>query len=256
MNNKAIGVFDSGIGGIMVLKQLMRKMPHEKFVYLGDNKHFPYGEKSKDEIINFTRENIKILLKYNVKMILIACGTATSQALDIVKNEFNIPIIGIIEPTVKYIADLNFEKIGIMATMGTIRSGAWEREIKKINPKINVYNLACPVLATLAENNIIQSKQGVDAIHNYVEYFKNNGVNTIVLGCTHYPIYEKMIKDEYNGDVILIDTGKSMANMVENYLDLNDCKNDELYKISEPEILCTDGLDDFAKKANKILKKY
>lgn len=254
MNNKPIGVFDSGIGGIMVLNQLVKKMPYEKYVYLGDNKHFPYGEKTKEEIIEYTRQNIKILLKNNVKMIIIACGTATSQALDIVKNEFDIPIIGIIEPTVKYVADLKLDKIGIMATTGTIRSGAWEKKMKLKIPKINVYNLACPILASLAENDIINSKKGKDAIHNYMEFFKDNGVNNIVLGCTHYPIYEKMIKDEYNGNVNLIDTGKAMANMIDKYLQNNNMKNLNLLDILEPEFLCTDISKDFIDKAKKMFE--
>ena len=254
MKNKPIGVFDSGIGGIMVLNQLVKKMPYEKYVYLGDNKHFPYGEKTKEEIIEYTRQNIKILLKNNVKMIIIACGTATSQALDIVKNEFDIPIIGIIEPTVKYVAYLKLDKIGIMATTGTIRSGAWEKKIKLKIPKINVYNLACPILASLAENDIINSKKGKDAIHNYMEFFKDNGVNNIVLGCTHYPIYEKMIKDEYNGNVNLIDTGKAMANMIDKYLQNNNMKNLNLLDILEHEFLCTDISKDFIDKAKKMFE--
>ena len=197
MNNKAIGVFDSGIGGLMVLKEIMRKIPNEKYVYLGDTKNFPYGEKNKENIIKYTKNNIKTLIKHDVKLIVIACGTATSQALDEVKNEFEVPIIGIIEPTVNYISTLGLNKIGVMATTGTIRSGAWEKAIKEKNPNMEVVNLACPVLANLAENEQADTKEGRKAIHVYTEYFKKNKVDNIILGCTHYPIYEDIIRNEF-----------------------------------------------------------
>ena len=197
MNNKAIGIFDSGIGGLMVLKEMMKKMPNEKYIYLGDTKNFPYGEKNKENIIKYTKNNIKTLIKYDVKLIVIACGTATSQALDKVKNEFEVPIIGIIEPTVNYISTLGLNKIGVMATTGTIRSGAWGKAIKEKSPNMKVVNLACPVLANLAENEQADTKEGRKAIHVYTEYFKKNKVDNIILGCTHYPIYEDIIRNEF-----------------------------------------------------------
>ena len=197
MNNKAIGIFDSGIGGLMVLKEMMKKMPNEKYIYLGDTKNFPYGEKSKENIREYTKNNIKTLIEHDVKLIVIACGTATSQALDEVKNEFEVPIIGIIEPTVNYISMLDLNKIGVMATTGTIKSGAWEKAIKEKSPNMKVVNLACPVLANLAENKQANTKEGRGAIHTYTEYFKKNNVDNIILGCTHYPIYEDMIRNEF-----------------------------------------------------------
>ena len=253
MNNKAIGIFDSGIGGLMVLKEMIKKIPNEKYIYLGDIKNFPYGEKSKKDIIKYTKNNIKTLLKHDVKLIIIACGTATSQALDEVKKDFDIPIIGIIESTVNYISTLNLDKIGVMATNGTINSKAWEKAIKEKNKKIKVFNLACPMLANLAEKEEINTKKGIQAIHRYTEFFKKNNVNNIILGCTHYPIYDDMIKNEFNGNVNLINTGIFIAKNVEDFLIKNNMQNDSM-KITKPQIIITKDEADFSQKAKNILE--
>ena len=133
MDNRPIGMFDSGVGGLTVYEEIKKKLPNEKIIYLGDTKEFPYGSKSKQSIIELTKNNIEFLLKYNVKLIIIACGTATSQALEEVRKIYRVPIIGIIEPTVKYIKqEENYNNIGIIATRGTIRSNTWEKSIKDI----------------------------------------------------------------------------------------------------------------------------
>ena len=219
MDNRPIGVFDSGIGGLTVLKEIKIVNPNEECIYLKDSENFPYGEKSKEEIIDITRSNIKKLLKQNVKMVVIACGTASSQALDIVKNDFDIPIIGIIEPTVNYIIDLNLDKIGVMATAGTIRSKMWEKSIKYKNPTINVISQACPGLANMVEENKIHTQQSLIAIHKYVEIFKKENIDTIILGCTHYPLYDEIIRNEFEYKINLINTGKYVASEVRNILE-------------------------------------
>ena len=131
MNNQPIGIFDSGVGGLTVLAEIKKTLPNENIIYLGDTAHFPYGDKSKEEIIEFSRANVRKLIEMQSKIIVIACGTATSQAIDVLQKEFELPIIGIIEPTVKYIKERNIVEIGVIATEGTISSGAWERELKK-----------------------------------------------------------------------------------------------------------------------------
>lgn len=211
MDNRPIGVFDSGIGGLTVLEKLKQTLPQENFIYLKDQKNFPYGEKTKEEIISFTRENIKQLLNQNAKAIVIACGTATSQALDIVEKDFDVPIIGIIKPTVDYVATLNLKQIGVIATTGTIKSGAWEKELLEKMPNLKVISKACPLLASIAEEKRATSKESLDAVHEYMQIFKDNHVDTIILGCTHYPIYYNIIKNEFDYDVNLINTGDSVA---------------------------------------------
>ena len=157
MDNRKIGIFDSGIGGLTVLKEIEKRIPNENYIYLGDTLNFPYGEKSKEEIINYSKKNIEYLISQNVKMVIIACGTATSQSLEEMRTIFNIPIIGIISPTVDYVKSLNIRKIGVIATTGTIRSGAWEKKLKDEIAGIEVINKACPLLASIAEEGEAKS---------------------------------------------------------------------------------------------------
>lgn len=227
MSKKPIGIFDSGVGGLTVLAQIKEMLPNENIIYLGDTLNFPYGNKSKEDIIKFSKENADTLIKKGVKVIVIACGTATSHALNILKENSDIPIIGIIEPTVKYIKSENIGKIGVIATEGTIKSGAWEIALKKEIPNIQVISKACPMLATIAEEGRALSKEGRQTIKEYMKPFKENKIDKIILGCTHYPIYEPLIREELEHDVELIDTGETVANFLENLLQENDLKNKE-----------------------------
>ena len=252
MDTRPIGIFDSGIGGLTVLKELEQVIPNEKFIYLGDILNFPYGEKSKEKIILFSKKNIEYLISQNVKMIVIACGTATSQALEEMKRLFDIPIIGIIEPTTEYVRKMNYKEIGVIATSGTIRSGAWEKSLKEKNPNINVINKACPLLASIAEEGKAKSKESLLAIHEYMEVFKEKNIHTIILGWTHYPIYDEIIKNEFANSVVLINTGKIVAKKVKKYLMEKEKENTE--EIKKSKIVITKDEKDFEVKAKNVLK--
>lgn len=225
MDNRPIGIFDSGVGGITVLKEIQKRLPNEHLIYLGDTKNFPYGNKSKEEIIKFSIQNVEYLIKKNVKIIVIACGTATSQAIEILQNKFEIPIIGIIEPTVEYVKNKNYNKIGVIATEGTIRNGAWENKLKEKIQNIEVINKACPMLATIAEEGRATGEEGRKAIKEYMKPFKEKKINKIILGCTHFPIYEQVIRDELKYEVELINTGKMVADELKYYVELNNLKS-------------------------------
>ena len=251
-NKDAIGIFDSGVGGLTVLEKIRTILPNENLIYLGDTKNFPYGDKPRLDIIKFARDNTKLLIEKKVKLIIIACGTATSQALELLKKEFNIPIIGIIDPTVDYIKERNIEKIGVMATKGTIENGAWEKELKRKIPNIMVVNNSCPMMATIAEEGKALSKEGRDAIKKYIKPFKQNNIDKIILGCTHYPIYEKIIKEEMQYDTQLINTGYTVANHVQKFLRDNNLQN--ISKKDKEIIYLTKSERNFKKIANNILK--
>lgn len=239
MDNRPIGIFDSGVGGITVLKEIQKELPDENYIYLGDTKNFPYGEKSQCEIIKFASENVEYLIKKNVKIIVIACGTATSQALETLKKKFDIPLVGIIEPTVQYIKKQKYKKIGVIATEGTIKNGAWERQLKENINDINVINKACPMLATIAEEGRATGEEGKMAIKEYMQPFKEQKIDKIILGCTHFPIYEQLIREELKCNVELINTGKTVAKYLKNYLNKNglnskkENKNIEIYLTKE-----------------------
>lgn len=252
MDSRPIGVFDSGVGGITVLKEIRKELPNEDIIYLGDTENFPYGNKTKEEIIKFAEENVKKLLKYNVKIIVIACGTATSQAIEKLKEEFSIPIIGIIEPTVNYIKQKEYKEIGVIATEGTIRSGAWERKLKERMPEIIVINKACPMLATIAEEGRAKSIEGRNVIKEYMKNFKEKKINKIILGCTHFPVYEEIIKEELGYEVELINTGVTVAKHLKNQLEKNKICNEN--RKGAIKIHLTKKEEQFERIAENIMK--
>lgn len=252
MNKGAIGIFDSGVGGLTVFSEIRKKLPNENVIYLGDTKNFPYGNKSKEEIIKFSKENVETLIKKGVKAIVIACGTATSQALDVLEKEYDIPIIGIIQPTVNYIKSREIKEIGVIATEGTIRNGAWERQLKNKIADIKVINKACPMLATIAEEGRAKSEEGKKAIKEYMEPFKKSHIDKIILGCTHYPIYEELIREELGYDVELINTGITVAEYLEKYLKDNNLENNT--QKEQEEIFLTKPEQEFRNIAKNIMK--
>lgn len=252
MDNRPIGIFDSGLGGITVLKELQNALPDENFIYFGDTLNFPYGNKTKEQIISFSNKIVKYLMLQNVKMIIIACGTATSQALEELKEKYNIYIEGIIEPTVNYIKNLGIRKIGVIGTKGTIQSRAWEIKLKKQMPDIEVINKACPLLAEIAEDGEAKTKKSIDTIHEYMKIFKENKTNTIILGCTHYPIFDEIIKKEFNYNVNLINPGMMIAEKTKQILEINNIKNEG--KKSDLKIVISKNEINFEERAKKILK--
>ena len=251
MEDRPIGMFDSGVGGLTVYKEIKEKLPYEKIIYLGDTKEFPYGSKSKQSIIDLSKKNIEYLLRFNVKAIIIACGTATSQALDEVKSMYDIPIIGIIEPTVNYIKEnKKYKDIGIIATRGTIRSNTWEKELKSKIQDIKIYNKECPLLAPMAEEGWTQNEIATLTIKEYLKDFPK--LDALILGCTHYPLFENTIKKELK-NVEIINTGKIIAD----FLSKNLCSNKNIKKEEQvkkiDEIYLTDTECNFVNVANNIL---
>lgn len=218
MDNRPIGIFDSGLGGLTVLYELKKVMPEENYIYYGDTLNFPYGNKTKEQIIEYSNKITKYLISQNVKMIIVACGTATSHALDVINNKYKIPIEGIVDPTVEYVKNKKIKNVGVIGTIGSIRSRAWENQLKAQIPNINVINKACPLLAEIVEEDKAKSKESIKAIHNYMKVFKENNIKDIILGCTHYSIIDELIKKEFQYNVNLINTGKAVATKVKKYL--------------------------------------
>lgn len=221
MDTRPIGIFDSGVGGLTVLSEIEKVLPEESYIYIGDTKRFPYGSKSREAIIELAKRNINYLIKRNVKMIIIACGTATSQALEEVKKIYKIPIIGIIQPTILNQIQEKKENIGIIATRGTIHSHAWKNEILKKNPNVRVIEKETPLLASMAEEGWIDNIVAKEAIREYMMELKNKNLDKLILGCTHYPMFEKLIKEELSEEVSIINTGKEIAKYLQNYLKEN-----------------------------------
>ncbi len=252
MDNRPIGIFDSGLGGITVLNEFRKVMPQESYIYLGDTLNFPYGSKTKEQIIQFSEKNTQYLISQDAKMVIIACGTATSQALNELKQKYEIDIEGIIEPTVEYVKNNKIIKIGIIGTEGTIKSGAWEKQLKFKIPNIEVINQACPILAEIVEENKAKTQEAKEAIHNYMEVFKQNNVKNIILGCTHYSIIEELIKKEFEYEINLINTGKSVALRAKNCLAQKDMLNNSY--CNNIKIVISKQEEGFEKNIKKLLK--
>ena len=254
MNNKAIGIFDSGVGGMTVFSEIVKQLPNEDIVYLGDTKNFPYGNKSKENIIKISNKCVKFLINQDVKMIVIACGTATSQALESLKENFDVPIIGIIEPTVIDIKKENTAKtIGVIATDGTIRSKEWEKHIKKAMPNITVINKACPLLAAMAEEGWVDNKVAKAAIDEYLAEFSGVKLDKLILGCTHYPLFEKVIREKIGQETDIVNTGTKIASYLKTYLQQNNMEKKSDVK-AKRNIYLTDVECNFINVAKNILK--
>lgn len=252
MDNRPIGMFDSGVGGLTVYKEIRRKFPNENIIYLGDTKSFPYGSKSKESIINLTKQGIDFLISKNVKAIIIACGTATSQALEAVKNLYSIPIIGIIEPTVEYIANQpNIKSVGIVATSGTIRSNGWAKALFKYRPDLNIINRPCPLLAPMAEEGWTDNDIAKLTVHEYMKGLHD--VDALILGCTHYPLFADIFKAELKPKAEIINTGTIIANNLQLILGNSflNCNN----TTGKSEIFLTDTECNFISVAKKLLSE-
>ena len=217
MDNRSIGMFDSGVGGLTVLKEVQKELPQENIIYLGDTKRFPYGSKSKESIVQLTQKGMDFLISQDVKAIVIACGTATSQALEEMQKRYRIPIMGIIDSTVQYIEQKkNLKTVGVIATAGTIRSRGWEKKLKEQITGIEVKSKACPLLAPMAEEGWINNEIARLTIQEYLKDMKE--VDALILGCTHYPLFEPLIKEELGSAVEIIHTGKLVSKQLKELL--------------------------------------
>lgn len=255
MDNRPIGIFDSGVGGLTVFLELMKALPSEDMIYLGDTKQFPYGNKSKETIIELTKKNVEFLIQKNVKAVVIACGTATSQALESVKNLYSIPMIGIIEPTILALKqEKQVNRIGVMATTGTIRSRSWEIEIKKEMPEVEVVNRACPLLAQMAEEGWTENEIAKLTIREYVNKFKEEPVEKLILGCTHYPLFQNLIRQELGEDTEIINTGIKVGKFLKEFLEKEN-KVNQTKKMPEYQFYLTDMEAEFLRVAKNLLQR-
>lgn len=216
---KAIGVFDSGVGGLTVVKELIRHLPSEDIIYFGDTARVPYGIKSRETVIRFSIENILFLLQHEVKLICIACNTVSSVALPILKRHFKVPITGVLIPGVREaVYATQNKRIGVIGTRGTIKSRAYENEIKSLDPKIKVVSVSCPLFVPFAEEGWLSGDVVLKVAQEYLKPLKQAGVDTVILGCTHYPLLKPVIKEVMGRNVTLIDSAVQVAMEVKKIL--------------------------------------
>ena len=217
---KAIGIFDSGIGGLTVLKEIAAALPDENTIYLGDTARVPYGIRSPETVTRYSFENTQFLLSQEIKMLVVACNTASAISLAAVKKEFPLPVVGVLEPGARAAAAATrTKKVGVIGTEATIGSGAYEKAIKKLNPEIEVLSLACPLFVPLVEEGWTDNDVAELVAEKYLSTLRGSGIDTLVLGCTHYPLLKKVIGKVVGAGVTLIDSATETAKEVADVLD-------------------------------------
>ncbi len=255
MSSKYIGIFDSGLGGLTAVKELMNILPDEPIVYFGDTGRVPYGSKSNETIIKYTKSDINFLNTFDLKMIVIACGTASTIALPAVENSLDIKISGVAKEAARVAAETTKnKKVGIIGTAGSVRSGVYSRMICDIDESIKTTSVACPLFVPLVETGHTTGEIARLAVKEYLEVLKEEGVDTLILGCTHYPLLKEVI-GEYMGDgVTLIDPGKVTAQYVKRYLEENNllCKEK---KKEQYKFFVSDCPEDFLELGSKFLER-
>jgi glutamate racemase len=210
--DRPIGVFDSGIGGLTVLKALTDALAGEDFIYLGDTARLPYGTKSNEVIIRYSKENTEFLLAKGIKMLVVACNTSSAVALDAIASDTMVPVIGVIEPGARAAVKASRNgKIGVIGTEATIASGAYTRAIQRLGAKSEIYTRACPLLVPLAEEGWIDNEIAERTVAHYLESLKQSGIDTLLLGCTHYPLLRSMFARVLGAGVKIVDSASATA---------------------------------------------
>lgn len=230
-----IGIFDSGLGGLTTVKEIMTLSPNASLVYFGDTGRVPYGTRSFDTIKRYAVQDAAFLVSKNVDAIVVACGTVSTTALSYLKEKFDIPVVGVVEPSaVAAVNATKNKKVAVIGTTATIKSGAYEKEIHAIDPSITVISQACPLFVPLVENGFVDKNDPITAltVERYLSDIKNSGADTLILGCTHYPIISEAIA-EYLPSVTLINSGAEAAKEAMRLINAKDEKPSISYFVSD-----------------------
>ncbi|MFC5405262.1 glutamate racemase [Cohnella soli] len=216
---QAIAVLDSGVGGLTVVKEVMRQLPHEKILYFGDTARAPYGSRSSEEVTAFTREIVDYLIQFQPKMIVIACNTATAVALEDMRNRAGMPVVGVISPGARAaIGKTRTGVIGVIGTEGTIKSGAYEAALKKLSSRVEIVSKACPTFVPLVEDGNFHSSETKHIVNEALHSLRGFPLDCLILGCTHYPFLSEAISEAIGKDVTLINSAEETAREIREVL--------------------------------------
>lgn len=242
MSSNPIGIFDSGIGGLTVTREIVKQLPNESIIYLGDTARVPYGTRSKEVITQFAKELTNFLLEKGVKCLVVACNTISAVALNEIEKISKVPVIGVVKPAVKKAAAVTKNKrIGVIGTQGTIQSKAYENEIKKMDPSIKVFSVGCPLFVPLAEEGLDNHEATRLVAEDYLDGIMASNIDTLILGCTHYPLLLETISETVGPNVELVDSAEPTAEELKKILQdrklLSSNKNPayEFYVTDAPE---------------------
>lgn len=250
-----IGVFDSGVGGLTVAREIIRQLPNENIVYFGDTARVPYGSKSKKTIIRFSEQIIRFLKTKNVKAIVIACNTASALALDAVRDEFDVPIIGVVVPGARAAVETTVNgKVGVVGTEATVQSGMYTKVIQSMNPDIQVLEKACPLFVPLVEEGFKEHHITEEVIDYYLDSMKKTDIDAMILGCTHYPLLRSKIRAYMGESIQIVNPAYETAMDLRKLLKELDLENDEPKSIEEPhQFFVSDAAEKFRQFANTVM---
>lgn len=255
-NEKPIGMFDSGVGGLTVAREVMRNIPNERLVYFGDTARVPYGSKSKDTILRYSRQIVRFLQSQQVKAIVVACNTASAFALEEIQDEIEIPIIGVVKPGAKVACETTKNnRIGVIGTKGTIASGLYTQFIREINPQAQVVGKACPLFVPLVEENMRKDSITREMAQRYLDSLKEQDIDTLILGCTHYPLLRSVIREIMGENVALVNPAYETALGLKHLLEEKGLMNKrEISATEKPHrFFVSDAPESFKEFANSIL---
>ena len=217
MDKRPIGVFDSGLGGLTAVRSLRKILPEEDLIYFGDTSRVPYGGRSRETILKYARQDVRFLRSFDLKAILIACGTVSTTSLPVLRAENDLPVVGVVEPTCRRAAEITKNKrVGMIATQASVRAGAYKKLLAELDPEIQVFTKACPLFVPLVENGRFRKGDAVieTVAREYLEPMRDTGIDTLILGCTHYPLLTEIIADIMSPGVTLIDSGAAAARVL------------------------------------------
>jgi glutamate racemase len=254
-DTRPIGIFDSGIGGLTVVDKVQEILPNENLVYFGDTARVPYGTKSKETVTKFSVENVEFLMEHNVKLVIVACNTASSLSLEFLKRCFRVPVIGVIEPGAREaVSATRNNRIGVIGTNATVSSQAYEKAIRKISPRYFVQAQACPLFVPLVEEGWADKDVTEEVVNIYLKMLKTKSVDTLIMGCTHYPILKSVLQKTMGKNVMLVDSAKEVAKEAKEILDASGLLNYSKAK-GKHKFFVSDEPNRFIKIGEKFLGK-
>ncbi len=252
-NSKPIGIFDSGIGGLTVVKELIRRLPNESIIYLGDTARVPYGTKSSRTVTTYSHSNAKFLVSKGIKLLIAACNTASSVSIPSLNRDLDIPVIGVIEPGARKAATVTkTKKVGVIGTPSTINSDAYKSALESIAPGIEVLSKACPLFVALADEGRVEGEISELIAEEYLKNLKHSGIDALVLGCTHYPLLKPVIRKIMGKDIILVDSAEETAIETSKVLNEGNMLNNDP-KQTQKKYYLTDVSDTFLSVAENFL---
>ena len=257
MDSRPIGVFDSGLGGLTAVRALRRILPEEDLIYFGDTARVPYGGRARETILKYARQDVRFLRSFDLKAILIACGTVSTTSLDTLRAENDLPVVGVVEPTCRRaLAVSRTRKVGVIATLASIRSGVYEATLRRLDPAVEVVAKPCPLFVPLVENGRFRPGDMVieTVAREYLEPLRDTGLDTLILGCTHYPLIKTMIGEFMGRNVVLVDPAKTAAHHLERILSERGLKAD--HPAGQAHFYVSDAPDGFVQTADLFLGEY